>query len=438
MEQDKAIGCIQRGSRTVQQRRAFWSSRTFYEGGFLKLSPRLQRQSVWAERDRTKLIDSIIQNYPLPAIFLYARKDKGDVVYDVIDGKQRIESVLMFMGVLRGRFKAKVQLPGAEAVEAVDWNLLKRRNVHLIHAYQIPVIEVDGDLGEIIDIFIRINSTGKALTPQEKRSAKYYSSALLKTAAALARKYERYFIQNKILSPSQISRMKSIELICELMLTLVQGDVLNKKTALDRVMATSSLDARNLAKGKKLVVSALNRVARMFPQLHTTRLRQVTDFYTLVALIGKYENEGLILTNAKRNDQAWRLLKRFSTQVDEVRELQRKARGAKPDQDLYRDYLLTVSQMTDDVAQRRKREQILDGILRNLFARKDEQRTFSLEQRRLLWNSEAKVICPKCKKPITWNDLSIDHILSHAKGGRTDLRIAQPMHKRCNSAKGAR
>lgn len=419
--------------------KSFLDLKNLYEHGFLELNPGFQRQSVWAERDRAKLIDSILQNYPLPAIFLYARRQDGDVIYDVIDGKQRIESVLMFMGAMRGRFKARVQLPGSEGTEMVDWAMLNRRGMqHLIHAYQIPVIEVDGDLGEIIDIFIRINSTGKALTPQEKRSARYYTSSLLKTAVALARRYEPYFLKHGILSPGQISRMKSVELICELMLTLVQGDVLNKKTALDRVMATSSLDARSLAKAKALVVKALNRVGTMFPQLKTTRLRQVTDFYTLVALIGKYEQEGLILSNPKRNAQAWALMKSFTAQVDHVREAQRKAQGARADQGLYRDYLLTVSQMTDDVAQRRKREQILDGVLRNLFERKDDKRTFSTEQRRLIWNSEAKVLCKECGKPVTWNDLSIDHVLAHSRGGRTSLKNAQATHTWCNSAKGAR
>lgn len=413
--------------------------KNLYEDGFLQLNPVFQRQSVWAERDRAKLIDSIIQNYPLPAIFLYARPHEGDVVYDVIDGKQRIESVLMFMGAIRGKFKARVQLPGSDTAELVDWQKLNRKKAqHLVNAYQIPVIEVDGELGEIIDIFIRINSTGKALTPQEKRSARYYKSELLKTAVRLAKRYDPYFIHHGILSQAQIARMKSVELICELMLTLVQGDVLNKKTALDRVMSTSSMSHRDLVKAQKQVVSALNRVERMFPQLRTTRLRQVTDFYSLVALIGKFERDGLILNNAKRNAQAWELLKRFSNQVDEVREAQRKAQGAKAHQGLYRDYLLTVSQMTDDVSQRRKREHILDGILRNLFARKDEQRTFSSEQRRLIWNSEGKVTCARCGRPMTWNDYSLDHRKAHSKGGRTTLKNAQPMHKSCNSSKGAR
>lgn len=65
-----------------------------YRGDNLNLNPGFQRQSVWSERDRAKLIESILRNYPLPAIFLYKRQQDGHVIYDVIDGKQRLESIL--------------------------------------------------------------------------------------------------------------------------------------------------------------------------------------------------------------------------------------------------------------------------------------------------------------------------------------------------------
>src|SRR5687768_6810827 len=76
----------------------------YYDYYQLELSPPFQRQSVWSSRDREKLIDSIVSGYPVPSIFLYERAEGGRIVYDVIDGKQRIESILMFTGLMRGRF----------------------------------------------------------------------------------------------------------------------------------------------------------------------------------------------------------------------------------------------------------------------------------------------------------------------------------------------
>jgi len=112
-----------------------------YKNGNLNLEPGFQRKSVWTDRDRAKLIDSILRNYPLPAIFLYRRETDGDLVFDVIDGKQRLESIFMFMGVKRGRFPTRTQLPESESVEWVDWSLLKRKGLqHYITGYEIPVI----------------------------------------------------------------------------------------------------------------------------------------------------------------------------------------------------------------------------------------------------------------------------------------------------------
>ncbi len=410
-----------------------------YRNDHLNLSPGFQRNSVWTERDRAKLIDSIVRNYPLPSIFLYRRQKNGEIVYDVIDGKQRIESILMFIGLVRGqRFWARVQLPGDDERDWVNWqSLCRRKKQSLITGYKLQTIEVNGDTADIIDLFVRINSTGKALTPSERRHARFYNSDFLKTAARLASRYEDYFLESSILTASQISRMKHVELISELMISVHQGGVINKKAALDRVMESNSLTATQTEKAARNTVSALNRIRRMFSNLDRTRFCQLSDFYSLVVLAAKFEAEKLILTDRRRNKLARDLLAAFSTGVDLVRELQKKAKGIKTGQELYRDYLLTVIQSTDEISQRQKRENILRGLFESLFKRKDPNRLFSQEQRRILWNTSAARRC-ECGKLLTWGDFSIDHIKPFSKGGRTKLENAALMCRQCNSKKGSR
>ena len=48
------------------------------------------------------------------------------------------------------------------------------RKQNLINGYSLT-IEVDGDPADIIDLFVRINSTGKALTAAEN-GTRYYNS----------------------------------------------------------------------------------------------------------------------------------------------------------------------------------------------------------------------------------------------------------------------
>lgn len=412
-----------------------------FEKGHLNLEPGFQRKSVWKEKDRAKLMDSIIRNYPLPAIFLYRNQRDGDVVYDVIDGKQRLESVLMFMGLKQKRFETKTQLPGEDQVTVVSWKqLCKWKQQHIITGYQLPVIEVNGEFGDIVEVFVRINSTGKALTGQEKRHAKYYKSAFLKEAAKVAHKFENYFLAMRVMGSSQVSRMKHVELICELMLSIQKGDPINKKAALNNIMADTGVDMRQVARGSRLTVAALNRVRRMFPKLYSTRFAKVTDFYTLTTLVAKFEQEGLILSDKRRNRLAWDILTVFSNKVDELRERLKKVQNVGAEQDLYRQYLLTVMQATDEVNQRRLRESILRGMLESLFAKKDAQRGFSEAQRRLLWNTSADRRCQnaKCKKRLAWDDFTIDHIDPYSKGGRSRLENAALMCRSCNSSKGKR
>lgn len=416
-----------------------------YEKGMLELSPAFQRKSVWLLKDRRKLIDTVARNYPLPAIFLYREEDCGRLRYSVIDGKQRLETLLGFLGYLRGgRFDAQIEVPGMEGLQKVSAQTLKSNKAHRERlsphfiGYRIPVIEVAGPLSDIIEVFVRINSTGKPLTPQERRKANYSGSGLLVEATRLANKLEPHWLQVGVMSAQQVARMKHVEFAAELLVTMEAGDVINKKAAVDKVMATSSVTPAQIRRASPKVVAAVNNVKRMFPELHTTRFKQLTDYYSLVVLVAKLAQEGAILTDKKRNQLAWDLLKAFSIEVDKIRELQRKLLATKPDTEVYRDYLLTVSQMTDDVSQRRRREQILRGLIGSIFAKKDDQRGFTPEQRRILWNTSAVKKCTACGDKLDWTNFTIDHVDPHSKGGRSSLDNAALMCRGCNSAKGNR
>lgn len=80
----------------------------------------------------------------------------------------------------------------------------------------------------------------------------------------------------------------------------------------------------------------------------------------------------------------------------------------------------------------------LRGILGSLFARKDAQRGFTSEQRRILWNTTANRVCATCRCKLTWEDFTIDHVDPHSKGGRSRLDNAALMCRKHNSQKGNR
>lgn len=424
------------GDKTVQE------FALLFKNGQLNLEPGFQRDSVWSSGDRKKLIESVFQNYPIPSVFLYRRSDNGKLEYDVIDGKQRLESILMFQGLgrFRGmRFSARARLDSPESAADWDWKRVQHKgHEHRVMGYKIQTVEVSGDLSDIIDLFVRINSTGKRLTGQEKRHARFFHSHFLKQADKLAEQHKSYFLESGILSRSQVSRMKHIELVCELLASIHKADLINKKTALDNIIGGQVVDARSLKRCSQEFVRVLNIVKHMFPDLRTTRFANSADFYSLFMLVWEMDGTGCILNNAKRNRQAQTLLIWLSDGVDAVRQQLRKAEGAKPDQRLFGDYLLTVQGDTDSQATRKRRADLLAQLLGGLFEKKDEQRGFTIEQRRLIWHSDKSKKCIVCGETLSWNNFTIDHRKPHSRGGRSTLTNAQLMCRRHNSQKGAR
>jgi hypothetical protein len=72
-----------------------WSAEDLYKKRYLIQYPDFQREpTVWTEKKRQLLIDSMLIGLDIPKIYLF--KSVSPDQYDCIDGRQRIESVLQF------------------------------------------------------------------------------------------------------------------------------------------------------------------------------------------------------------------------------------------------------------------------------------------------------------------------------------------------------
>ena len=69
-----------------------------YERKELEMKPPFQRNPVWVTRQKSYLIDTILNRYPIPEIYMQETADEhGHAKYIIIDGQQRIRSILEFM-----------------------------------------------------------------------------------------------------------------------------------------------------------------------------------------------------------------------------------------------------------------------------------------------------------------------------------------------------
>ena len=64
----------------------------------LDMAPPYQRNPVWLEKQKSYLIDTILNGLPIPELYMQTTVTADGVAkYTVVDGQQRIRSVLEFL-----------------------------------------------------------------------------------------------------------------------------------------------------------------------------------------------------------------------------------------------------------------------------------------------------------------------------------------------------
>ena len=153
--------------------------RNYSEGKFL-VNRKYQRKLVWTVDEKGFLIDSIINDLPIPLILL-ASTDDGRL--EIIDGLQRLNAIISF---IENRFSVDGKFfdiqQSSRAKQSAEEGLFTAVNDptalldpktcanFLDYQLAITIYPTDNE-DEITDIFGRINSGGKQLSPQEKRQA---------------------------------------------------------------------------------------------------------------------------------------------------------------------------------------------------------------------------------------------------------------------------
>jgi hypothetical protein len=92
-----------------------------YKDAELVINPDFQRLFRWEIGQKTRLIESILLGIPLPSIFVFERPD---ATWELIDGLQRISTLLEFMGQLKepetNQLKSPTALVGTKYLPSLD------------------------------------------------------------------------------------------------------------------------------------------------------------------------------------------------------------------------------------------------------------------------------------------------------------------------------
>jgi uncharacterized protein with ParB-like and HNH nuclease domain len=201
----------------------FWENHQLKKYDF---EPGYQRDSVWSEEKQSFLIDSILKNIPIPPIFLHQIIDDetGKTSYAVIDGKQRLTSIISFInGEINSSSDGEdsplfnERLAGLEFADLGSPDLLDIRRD--FWRYSIPIEYIDtSDKNTIDAIFDRLNRNGEPLVGQELRRAGFYGTPLLNNVELLAN--NQFWVER--LEHVDLKRMEDREFISEILFFLLE------------------------------------------------------------------------------------------------------------------------------------------------------------------------------------------------------------------------
>jgi hypothetical protein len=148
----------------------------------IDMNPSYQRHGrLWSETDKAFLVDSIINEYDVPKIYIadftfgHTRLNSAGLPYAIIDGKQRLEALFDFFEgslVLEDDFVCQ-QAPGLK-LGGLGYSDLKSQYpdvADIVDNYPLSVMRVITDDEESInELFVRLNRS-KPLTGAEIRNA---------------------------------------------------------------------------------------------------------------------------------------------------------------------------------------------------------------------------------------------------------------------------
>lgn len=157
---------------------------SMYKEKEIVINPDYQRYFRWNDEQKSRLIESILLGIPVPPIFVSQREDGK---WEVIDGLQRISTVLQFMGTLLDAESVKYEklilnktklLPSLENIVwekdtgdtglfelPADLKLFFKRS-----SIAIEIIKKESDPNSKYELFQRLNTLGSSLSDQEVRN----------------------------------------------------------------------------------------------------------------------------------------------------------------------------------------------------------------------------------------------------------------------------
>jgi len=152
-----------------------------YRDGEMDIHPEFQRVFRWNDYQKTKLIESIMLNIPIPSIFVNQNEDG---VWDIIDGVQRLSTIFQFVGIFKDEDGEKLpplvlqKTDYLPSFAGIQWSssipelaFTKEQQLFFKRArIDIVIMKKESDPNTKYELFQRLNTGGTLLSDQEVRN----------------------------------------------------------------------------------------------------------------------------------------------------------------------------------------------------------------------------------------------------------------------------
>lgn len=329
-----------------------------HRNGELDMKPPFQRNPVWVTRQKSFLIDTILHGYPIPEIYMQETVDEeGTSKHIVVDGQQRIRSVLEFIA---GDFAMDAK--DSPAFADMKFDDLNKSQKQAIFQYNF-VVRVLPDLADdkLREIFQRLNKNVVSLNAQELRQATYWGP-FISTMNEISNLSAWGIIG--LFTPNDIRRMLDVEYISELTVAYLHG-FQNKKAKLDEYFQFYEEEFEASEEVEDTFETVLAELIKVLPEIRRTRWSKKSDFYTLFSVFASHR-DALPLSRDSR-PRATELLLKFAKNVDSFGKTNRESADEKAFSEEVKLYSKSVIRSASDLNSRKNRASALEAELKGLW-----------------------------------------------------------------------
>ena len=199
----------------------------------LNLNPPFQRRSVWKPDAKSYFIDTVVRGLPAPIIYIREQTDlkSQTTKREVIDGQQRLRTVF---GFIDNSFTVK-KIHNSEIGNLCFKDLpIKIQETILSYEFSTHILPINVEDRDVLQMFARLNATGTRLNNQELRNAEFFGE--FKTLMyRLALQQLDKWIEWRIFSSDDISRMKEVETTSDLVMNMIDGLSTKNNTSIDEI-----------------------------------------------------------------------------------------------------------------------------------------------------------------------------------------------------------